>query len=221
MRWMKGSCRSGSQVSTRYCLAVMFAVGARGTHEHRNMTMADRCGELGQQLAEAIASSQWMRCTCHTLHAAAEVSVCSCGETMVHARGRSWRDEAGPVDSNVLPRRPCEARRRAIEDLDSLLVKLGGWLVCYRPPCTAAGCQKLRPNVQCTRRPGDCGSAEALVARLASSGCKLDHRKPHTSRVAFQTSTGLPKCITSRANERSDWPPGPMECNVFNDGAPE
>lgn len=45
---------------------------------------------------------------------------------MVHARGRFWRDEAGPVDSNVLPRRPCEARRLAIEDLVSVLVKLGG-----------------------------------------------------------------------------------------------
>lgn len=45
---------------------------------------------------------------------------------MVHAGGRFWMDEAGPVESSVLPRRPCEARRLAIEHLVCLLVKLAG-----------------------------------------------------------------------------------------------
>lgn len=70
--------------------------GRRGTHEHRNMTMADRCGELGQQLAEAIGSSQCMHCTCHTLHAAAEVSVLQqwrnngvCTRAVLEGRGGS------------------------------------------------------------------------------------------------------------------------------------
>lgn len=76
-------------VSTSYCLAVMFAVGARGTHEHRYMTMVDRCGALDQQLAAALASSQLGR-TAHATHSTLQQkwAFCSSGETTVHAGGR-------------------------------------------------------------------------------------------------------------------------------------
>lgn len=57
---MKGSRRPGwdayvCMYQHDVPLAVTFDVGdgGRGTHEHENMTMADRCGELWQQLAAA------------------------------------------------------------------------------------------------------------------------------------------------------------------------
>lgn len=56
------------------------------------MTMADRCGELGQQ-----ARRSYSELAVDALHMP-HTPCCSSGETTVHARGRFWRDEAGPVD---------------------------------------------------------------------------------------------------------------------------
>lgn len=98
------------------------------THAHNNMTMVDRCGELGS-------SSQLDTMhNCHT-HTHMHTPCCESQEwAFSQAVAKRWRmqpggsesDETGPVDSIVSPRRPCEASHLALEDGVGVLVEFAG-----------------------------------------------------------------------------------------------
>lgn len=89
---MKGSCMvwlMGIKHVTASPSCSLWAHG--GPHEHRNMTMVDRCGALKQQLAAASKLAAGTHCTCHTLHAAAEVGVLQQWRNDGACRRAGWR----------------------------------------------------------------------------------------------------------------------------------
>lgn len=172
MRWTKSSCKPvwpsiNMLLPRRHVRCVR-----GGAHQHKNMTIVDRCGEPGQQLAAAskLAAGNTAQIPHTHIHTRAHThTVLQQKWALLQAVAKRWRmqpggsgvDETGPIDSTVSPRRPCKARHLANE-YSSQFNRGYCKLTCsLSTTCIISEIKELRPNVRCMRR-GDCGSGDAL-----------------------------------------------------------